>query len=256
MEPRRLRADAVRRRRADAGLLRRARDAACAHDAGAADAGRAERARRPDRRPEERFPAHASISISLGEAICRSSPRCRRRTAGAQARHWLREEQGYRGPADDCVSAPICATPGSPSKSRRRSRSAGSRPATSPPIAAAFHAEHEKLYESRRSAAPRCRSSMRCVVIAAGVTPKPEFPRAGAREHQARPSDDRHRRCVARWRLAGSYLCWRRTALLAGQRFAGPAIVAQNGHHHLRPAGFPAASTATAISATSAGVTP
>jgi N-methylhydantoinase A len=102
-------------------------------------------------------------------------------------------------------------------------------------MAAAFHAEHERVYGHADPAAPIQVISLRLIIT--GRTAKPEFPRHALVEGTATPL--RHadvfmsgaRRTIA---------VFRRADLAPGQTFAGPAVVTQDDCTTVVPPGMTA----------------
>ncbi len=131
---------------------------------------------------------------------------------------WLREEQGFHGEATLLYSADM----------RYRGQSfeidtlldADSGVAA---MEAAFHREHERLYEHADRAAPVQVINLRLVVV--GEPPKPAISRLAEAAGEARPVNTVEVHTGGRPHSAGIY---RRGDLKAGHRFAGPAIVSQD----------------------------
>ena len=94
---------------------------------------------------------------------------------------------GICRPATFQPGPPTCATRANPSRSRWCSSWTGSRRATSARIAAAFHAQHERLYgQARRHGAGQI-VSLRLVVL--GTAPKPSSRAADGASRRARAGE-------------------------------------------------------------------
>jgi len=139
-----------------------------------------------------------------------------------RALHWLREQQGFAGEARLLFSADMryrgqsfeIETPLERDWIERGDLDA---------IAAAFHREHEQLYEHADPEAPCQVINQRLVVV--GESPKPQVAEIERSTEPPTPLDrmqvfyDGHRHEAA---------LYRRSDLRAGQRFAGPAVVLQD----------------------------
>ncbi len=131
---------------------------------------------------------------------------------------WLREEQGFEGEATLLYSADM--------RYRGQSFEIDTLVAEDGDVAAmaaAFHAEHERIYEHADVEAPVQVINLRLVVI--GEPPKPSFSRLAAAEGEAAPAETVEVYAGGERHPAGIY---HRTDLRAGQHFQGPAVVAQD----------------------------
>ena len=90
-------------------------------------------------------------------------------------------------------------------------------------ITAAFHKEHERLYDHADETAPLQIINLRLVV--SGVPPKPEIAALEASDVPPLPTGSTAIYCDGREQTAEVF---RRAELLAGQQFSGPAIVTQD----------------------------
>ena len=90
-------------------------------------------------------------------------------------------------------------------------------------IAQAFHREHERLFGHSDEKSAIQVVALRLVITA--PTPKPELPKIAAGEGMPTAESEIDAYLDGAWRRVPLY---RRTALLAGHRFPGPAIVAQD----------------------------
>ncbi len=139
-----------------------------------------------------------------------------------EAMQWLRQEQNFAGEATLLYSADM----------RYRGQSfeidtllgsddieAGDVAA----LAAAFHQEHERLYEHADVEAPIQVINLRLVIV--GVPPKPELPPLAAADGEPEPIQTIEVYAQGAWQGAAIY---RRDDLRAGHRFEGPAVVAQD----------------------------
>jgi len=139
-----------------------------------------------------------------------------------RARAWLHEEQGYRGAAEVLLSADM----------RYRGQSfeievplerAWVDKADLAAVAEAFHRQHEALFgHADRSAAIQ---TINLRLVIAGRTPKPALPKLKAGSGAPGPVGQ-----ATAWIDGGQQTVplYRRADLLAGQRFAGPAVVMQD----------------------------
>jgi len=100
-------------------------------------------------------------------------------------------------------------------------------------VAHAFHLEHERLYGHADREAPLQVISLRLVI--SGKTAKPEFPRSALQPGTARPISTITARLDGAMRQVALF---QRDLLVAGQSFAGPAVVMQNDCTTVVPAGF------------------
>ena len=90
-------------------------------------------------------------------------------------------------------------------------------------IAQAFHREHARLFGHSDERSPIQVVALRLVITA--PTPKPELPQIAVGEGVPRVESEIDVYLDGAWRRVPLY---RRSALLAGHRFVGPAIVAQD----------------------------
>lgn len=146
----------------------------------------------------------------------------------ARAKDWLHRDQGYSGEFTIVRSAELryrgqsfeIDTPVEPGAGWRA-------------IADSFHAEHQRVYGHADRDSPIQAIALRVVIT--GAVAKPEFPRFTPRPGPA-PVAGRAdvwldgERCDA--------AIYRRGELLAGQSFAGPAVVVQDDCTTVVPAGF------------------
>ncbi|MBT7758228.1 MAG: hydantoinase/oxoprolinase family protein [Rhodospirillaceae bacterium] len=139
-----------------------------------------------------------------------------------EAMTWLREEQGYTGEATLLYSADMRYR-GQSFEIDTMLRLSDIEDGDVAALAAAFHAEHERLYEHADAEAPIQVINLRLVVV--GEPPKPELlPLAEATgEPEALHGIDIY--ADGGWHGAAIY---RRDALRAGHRFQGPAVIAQD----------------------------
>lgn len=148
------------------------------------------------------------------------------------ALHWLRTDQGYDGPFTIAYSADM----------RYRGQSFEIETVFSEEIVAAadpvvfagvFHETHRRLYGHADPKAAIQVISVRLVI--SGATPKPELPRLVSASSEAEPKR------LIDVRLDGAFRripVYARTDLLAGHRFAGPAVVSQDDCTTCVPSGF------------------
>ena len=149
-----------------------------------------------------------------------------------QALGWLRDEQGFTGEARLLWSADMryrgqsyeIETP------LDRSDIAAGRVA---PIAAAFHAEHERVYDHADPHAPVQVVNLR--LVASGRAPKPAFDERRISPGAATPKGEAAIYLDGAKRKAALY---DRAALAPGQYFKGPAIIAQADCTTVVPPGF------------------
>ena len=152
----------------------------------------------------------------------------------ARALGWLRDEQGFGGEARLVWSADM----------RYRGQSyeietvidrgdiAAARAA---PLAAAFHAAHERVYDHADTQAPIQAVNLRLVV--SGRAPKPELTERPLEPGPAVPRGEALVHLDGAERRAALH---DRAALSPGQHFAGPAIVAQDDCTSIVTPGFAA----------------
>jgi N-methylhydantoinase A len=149
----------------------------------------------------------------------------------AAAKQWLHDHQGYAGRHEIIHSAEM----------RYRGQSFEIDTPFDPAVltgdlsglADAFHAEHRRLYDHADPGAPIQIISIRIVI--SGRTRKPEFPRQPLVEGAATPRGGIEIYLDGAHRTAALY---DRAALLAGQSFAGPAVVTQEDCTTVVPPGF------------------
>ncbi|ARP79119.1 hydantoinase/oxoprolinase family protein [Bordetella genomosp. 6] len=153
-------------------------------------------------------------------------------TLAERARQWLAQEQGHAEEAELVYSAEM----------RYRGQSYEIDTVLDPAhieagdvqaVGQAFHDMHRRLYGHADEQAPVQIVSLRVVI--AGNNDKPSFPR-----HALRPGTPRTERKVRVW-LDGAWHevpLYARTALAAGQQFAGPAIVTQDDCTTVIPADY------------------
>ena len=152
----------------------------------------------------------------------------------AQARAWLRGEQGFRGEARLFWSADMrylgqsyeIETP------VERADIAAGRAAA---LAGAFHSEHARVYGHADAEAPVQAVNLR--LTASGRAPKPALAEAAAAPG---PAPRRGRAAVFLDGAEREAALYRRADLRPGQHFAGPAIVAQEDCTTVVPPGFAA----------------
>ncbi|MBL8671193.1 MAG: hydantoinase/oxoprolinase family protein [Alphaproteobacteria bacterium] len=150
----------------------------------------------------------------------------------AQALRWLKEEQGYQGKHRLAYAADMryrgqsfeIETP-----LEERWIEAGDAKA----VAAAFHERHKQLYQYADAEAAVQMINLRLVVI--GESPKPSFKKLPDTREPAKPA------ATIEVTLDGakqSVPFYRRVDLKPGQRFSGPAVVAQDDCTTCVPGGF------------------
>lgn len=156
------------------------------------------------------------------------------RALEARALGWLRDEQGFGGEARLVWSADMRYRGQSYEIETPIDRGAvAARHAE--PLADAFHAAHERVYDHADAKAPVQVVNLRLVV--SGSAPKPEFTEAPLTPGPAPPKGEATVHLDGAERRAGLY---DRSALSPGQHFAGPAIVAQDDCTSIVPPGFTA----------------
>jgi N-methylhydantoinase A len=150
----------------------------------------------------------------------------------ARAVTWLRQDQGYAGvyrlvhsaemryrgqsfEIDTTLDAEVIAA------------------ADHAAIGEAFHRAHHRVYGHADRAAPLQVIAIRIVII--GATAKPELPRHALRSGPATEAGRAHVWIDGATRSAALF---DRAALLAGQRFSGPAVVMQDDCTTVVPTGF------------------
>ncbi len=152
----------------------------------------------------------------------------------ADAERWLRHDQRFAGPATLSVTADMRYR-GQSFEIEVGLEAAWIELGDLASIAGAFHRQHARLYDFADTEAPVQLVNLRAVI--AGHTPPPELPTEPARDGSPTPE-----RIVQVWQDSAMmpmplYL---RDALHHGQRFAGPAIVAQEDTTLCLPAGYDA----------------
>jgi N-methylhydantoinase A len=145
---------------------------------------------------------------------------------------WLKDDQAYDGPHELICSAEM----------RYRGQSfeldaaldaAAIEEGRLDALAEAFHLAHERMYGHADRDAPVQLITARLVIV--GKTEKPEFPKS-----ELRPGPAKSDRSVKAFVDGGKRALpiYRRADLLAGQSFAGPAIVTQDDCTTVVPGGF------------------
>ena len=150
----------------------------------------------------------------------------------ARALAWLRDEQGFGGEARRVWSADMRYLGQSYEIETVIDRSAIAARRIDP-LAGAFHAAHERVYDHADRQAPVQVVNLRLVV--SGSAPKPAFTELPLAPGPARPRDETMIHLDGAERRAALY---DRAELLPGQRFAGPAIVAQGDCTSVVPPGL------------------
>jgi len=141
---------------------------------------------------------------------------------GAQAHAWLREEQRHQGAPLLTLSADMRYV-GQAFEIEARLEPQWVENGDIESIKAAFHDQHQRVYDYGDPSAPVQIISARAVIAA--ENPKPDFPRLPEESHEPRADGTAEVYYDGRRRPAGLYL---RDKLRAGATFAGPAIVAQS----------------------------
>jgi N-methylhydantoinase A len=150
----------------------------------------------------------------------------------AQAQAWLRHEQRHTGPATTLYSADLRYA-GQSFEIETKLDPAWITEGNLPAIAAAFHAEHQRLYDHSDPAAPVQVINARVVISA--PNPRPAF--VAEAEHAYAAAPERHVQVFHDGAFVEAGL-FRRTELRPGARFRGPAIIAQNDTTTCLPSGF------------------
>jgi N-methylhydantoinase A len=135
---------------------------------------------------------------------------------------WLRDDAHYDGAPTISVSAEM-RYKGQSFEIDTPLRESWFRTGRLDAVAGAFHARHEHLYGYATPAAPVQVVALR--VVAAGIAPKPEIARVPRAEGVPESHGKAQVWIDGGWREVPLY---DRAALLAGARFAGPAIVTQS----------------------------
>jgi N-methylhydantoinase A len=150
----------------------------------------------------------------------------------AQAQAWLRHEQRHTGPATTLYSADLRYA-GQSFEIETKLDPAWIIEGNLPAISAAFHAEHQRLYDHSDPAAPVQIINARVVISA--PNPRPAFVAEAEHAYDAVP--ERHVNVFHDGAVVEAGL-FRRTELRPGARFRGPAIIAQNDTTTCLPSGF------------------
>jgi len=150
----------------------------------------------------------------------------------AQAVRWLRDEQGFRDPYTLLYSADMRYR-GQSFEIETPLEAAWIEDAKWERIAEAFHRQHEQIYDYCDRAAPAQIINLRLVIL--GPSPKPEFKPLASSDAPPRPEKCALVHYDGKVRPVPLYA---RQALLAGQRFAGPAVIAQDDCTTCIPEGF------------------
>ena len=149
-----------------------------------------------------------------------------------QGEHWLREEQGFQGDYELIYSADMRYRGQSyeiESSFGREAVETGDLVA----IADAFHRQHELVYDHADRDAPVQAINLRLVVV--GASPKPRFNRIAETDAAPEPAKMIDVYLAGKERTIPLY---QREHLLAGQQFAGPAVIAQSDCTTCVPDGF------------------
>jgi N-methylhydantoinase A len=149
-----------------------------------------------------------------------------------QALRWLREEQGHAGPVTLRYSADLRYR-GQSYELEAEIPEAAAEAGDVAALAAAFRAEHERVYGHADAAAPIQLIALR--LVGAGPTRKPALPKLPRGTTPPEPVAVREVWLDGGWRPVDFYA---RHDLLAGQRFAGPAVVTQDDCTTCIPPGF------------------
>jgi N-methylhydantoinase A len=172
-----------------------------------------------------------TLYLDLDEAAAKTI-RTEFASLATRALSWLREDQGYAGPYQVIYSAEM----------RYRGQSfeidtaldaQTVEAADAGGIAEAFHVAHARVYGHADRTAPLQVIAIRMVII--GATAKPELPRQPS---QPGPAADAGRAEAWIDGATRSVALYRRQDLLAGQHFAGPAVVMQDDCTTVVPTGF------------------
>ncbi|MFI4988289.1 MAG: hydantoinase/oxoprolinase family protein [Alphaproteobacteria bacterium] len=172
-----------------------------------------------------------TVYLDVGPAML---PELKRRYAELldQAVRWLRDEQGFRGDYTLVYSADMRYR-GQSFEIETLLESAIVERGDWQRIAEAFHAEHERIYDYCDRAAASQIINLRLVIL--GPSPKPEFTPLAASAAAPKPEK------TVTVHYDGSTApvpLYARSALLAGQRFSGPAVIAQDDCTTCIPDGF------------------
>ncbi len=150
------------------------------------------------------------------------------------ATHWLRAGQGFAGTAELRLSADM-RYQGQSYEIETVLEPAWIAAGDADSILMAFHAEHRRLFGHSDTSAPAQMVNLRLAI--SGATPKPVLPRLKAATGEAVP-----RMRVEAFFSGTKWLVpvYHRDDLLAGHRFEGPAIVAQDDTTTVVPPAFAA----------------
>ncbi len=149
-----------------------------------------------------------------------------------QAVRWLRDEQGFRDAYTLLYSADMRYR-GQSFEIETPLEAAWIESALWERIAEAFHRQHEQIYDYCDRAAPAQIINLRLIIL--GPSPKPEFKPLAASDAAPQPEKSALVYYDGKVRPVPLYA---RSTLLAGQRFAGPAVIAQDDCTTCIPDGF------------------
>jgi len=150
----------------------------------------------------------------------------------AEAQHWLRDEQGF-GDAYTLLYSADMRYRGQSFEIETPLEAGWVETGAWERIADAFHRRHEEIYDYCDKAAPVQIINLRLVIV--GRSPKPEFKRQAPATTAPKPEKTVEARYDGKRRSLPLYA---RKSLLAGQRFAGPAVVSQDDCTTCIPDGF------------------
>ncbi|MDP6709364.1 MAG: hydantoinase/oxoprolinase family protein [Alphaproteobacteria bacterium] len=139
-----------------------------------------------------------------------------------EALGWLQDEQGFDGPYRLVHSADMRYRGQSFEIETHFSEEAAAT-GDAAAMAGAFHDEHQRVYDHADSEAPVQAINLRLVVV--GEAPKPEFKKLARSDAAPEPSQTLEVFYDGGAQPAPLY---DRAALLAGQRFQGPAVISQD----------------------------
>ncbi|MBB3609269.1 hydantoinase/oxoprolinase family protein [Rhizobium sp. BK602] len=150
----------------------------------------------------------------------------------AEAEHWLRQKQGFSGPARVQVFADM-RYQGQSYEIDVALRGEWLEESDADAIANAFHAEHERLFGHASADQPVQMINLRLTI--SGATPKPYLGERTPTSEPARP-----RLSVDAWfdGRPTSTAIYHRDDLAAGHHLSGPAIIAQDDTTTVVPPGF------------------
>ncbi len=150
----------------------------------------------------------------------------------ASAMRWLRDEQGYDGPCNITYTADMRYR-GQSFELEAPLTEAMVESADAATFAAAFHETHHRVYgHSDPNAAIQIINAR---LVVSGATPKPDLPKLPIASGEPQIGD-----MIDVW-LDGAYRripFYERKRLLAGHRFAGPAVISQDDCTTCIPSGF------------------